>query len=86
VAVGYADLGCAVLLRILSAVLVIMARKFWKREKTDYTESSMCACVFSYLGSVVSFAVALGFAYNCILELANPEFFALSEILKVAGK
>lgn len=79
---GYADLGTAVILAATCATLAYFARKFWLAfEKHDHG-GGLAGSAVSYIAAVICGIVAIVSVYNAVLELSNPEYFALSEILK----
>jgi len=82
-ATGVADLTTAGLLLIPAVALVFLGKKLLKLASTTGYEPPETMGGIASLAVAILLAVAVGTnLYNGLLEVINPEYFALQELLK----
>lgn len=80
--VGYTDLGAGIVLAAIAVAGGLIGRKMWVKFDDHYAEAGLFGCVLCYFASLGCAIATVNLLYSAITELANPEYFALAEILK----
>lgn len=88
IAVGLADATFSLLALGFLITGIVYVNKFGKLCAADEwgDDGYVSGLVVSAVVSVIALLFFCSYSYDAVLELANPEYFALHEVLKAVGK
>lgn len=88
IAEGVTDATCATMSLLIAVMAGYYARKFGRLAEADnWHEPGYPLGFIASLGiAIVAGLCVCAYTHDAVLELVNPEYFALHEILKTIGK